>query len=139
MSTKHQPCGKPGCINCWPKMPSDPAQAPMRNPLSDYEKNLRDAIILSNQQMQNIAHGSPRYDRVMGTNIHRTAQQQTNKFYADLSGAVQKAPAVTMIDAESFNAGQKDAMRRMAKLIPKITIYFILALGICALAFMVIA
>lgn len=79
MTNKHQPCGKPGCINCWPKMPSDPAMAPMQNPLSDYEKNLRDAIIRSNQQMQNIAPGSPLYDRLMGANLHTPPSERTEE------------------------------------------------------------
>lgn len=55
----------------------------MNEPLTEDELRLRESIIRQNQGMQNIAPGSPLYDRIMGAAISsnqvREANQQLNK------------------------------------------------------------
>lgn len=41
MNNKHQPCGKPGCLNCWPSTAGLlPGQSPPHNPQIDLYRHL---------------------------------------------------------------------------------------------------
>jgi len=72
MSTKHQPCGKPGCINCWAPATGFDGQAAPHNPwhtehLHPLQKTLRDngdliaaqATIAQQAQMIEHLRGGP--------------------------------------------------------------------------------
>lgn len=123
MSTKHQPCGKPGCINCWAPATVFDGQAQYNNP------------------HRNAAYDPIKREQILGTMNDkriRNAQREMNINAAAILERI--ADRSSRLEEESllFKTGQMDASRRMVKLIMKITIFFVLALGSGALALMVI-
>lgn len=118
---KHQPCGKPGCINCRPETKSFNGQADFgaNQIILMYEQNKRRAA----EQMEGL---------IRSLEVQQKIREMQNELWNEAMTAESNAKSGDFVDATSFKAGERHAIRQVIKLAIRLATRIILVVTLIA-------